>query len=234
MASFNKAIGYTPPPVAVTTVPSGVISPAEAVGNNNMAIKNNTQVDLSETAPIDTSESLMSRPISGGRIPVGTGVVDPVAPTVSTEPQFGADVGPQQGQKSLMDRATDMYDITKEKIITGVEDFTADPLKAVFGEDPIGTAVDRTSAQFTSALTDRVVQGKREAAKVYNTSIAGMPLAADVSQIGTSTEVQQRAQEMGYNPDAFQANNMWGAGAQNANYSKSMGFDRFAVRGGSI
>lgn len=219
MASFNKAIGYTPPPVAVTSVPAGgataSLNPAEAVGNNSVAIE--TKVDLTKE-----SQSLMAK-----RPPTET-----LKTVVPTDPQFEPNYGPQQGKKSLMDKTRDFYDNTKEQMIEGYEDFKDDPIGTVFGENPIGKTVDRASGQLTGALTDRLVQGKREAGNVYSTNVQGMSAAFDMPQVGTSPEVQQRTQELGYNPAAFKANYSWGAGAQNPEYMQSMGFDRFAtVRG---
>ena len=243
MASFNKAIGYTPPPVAVTTVPVGgttapvggttaPIDPAGEIGTNSVAIDNTVKVDLSETAPIDTPESLVSKSTSGGRVPVGTGVVDPVAPTVSTDPQFGADVGPQQVAEEgffseFTQNLSEIPDRIKQSLLDSPKTF-ADKLTEL--PERTGQAIANAPNQYINPQ----IAGKPEGTKVYSSQVQGMGAAFDMPQVGTSTEVQQRAQEMGYNPDAFQANNMWGAGAQNANYSKSMGFDRFAVQGGSI
>lgn len=236
MASFNKAIGYTPPPVAVTTVPAGVtpasVNPAGEIGDNSVAIDNTVQVDLSETAPIDTPESLLSKSTSGGRAPVGTGVVDPVAPTVSTDLQFGADVGPQQVAEEgffseFTQNLSEIPDRIKQSLLDSPKTF-AENLTEL--PERTGQAIANAPNQFIN----QQIAGKPEGTKNYSSRVQGMGAAFDMPQVGTSTEVQQRAQEMGYNPDAFQANNMWGAGAQNANYSKSMGFDRFAVQGGSI
>ena len=126
----------------------------------------------------------------------------------------------------------DTYTKGVEQLSQGFEDFKDDPIGTVFGENPIATTVDRASGQLTSALTDRLVQGKREAGNVYSTNVQGMSAAFDMPQVGTSPEVQQRTQELGYNPAAFKANYSWGAGAQNPEYMQSMGFDRFATVGG--
>ena len=236
MASFNKAIGYTPPPVAVTTVPVGGTTassnPAGEIGTNSVAIDNTVKVDLSETAPIDTPESLVSKSTSGGRVPVGTGVVDPVAPTVSTDLQFGADVGPQQVAEEgffseFTQNLSEFPDRIRQSLLDSPKNFVE---KLTELPERTGQAIANAPNQYIN----QQIAGKPEGTKVYSSQVQGMGAAFDMPQVGTSTEVQQRAQEMGYNPDAFQANNMWGAGAQNANYSKSMGFDRFAVQGGSI
>lgn len=239
MASFNKAIGYTPPPVAVTTVPVGgttaSTSPADAVGNNSVAIDNTVQVDLSKTAPIDTNnQSLLSN-----QVQASTGV-DPITNksydlTQTVQPQDAVTVvnSPAAGVaeegffSEFTQNLSEFPDRIRQSLLDSPKNFVE---KLTELPERTGQAIANAPNQFIN----QQIAGKPEGTKVYSTQVQGMGAAFDMPQVGTSTEVQQRAQEMGYNPDAFQANNMWGAGAQNANYSKSMGFDRFAVRGGSI
>lgn len=239
MASFNKAIGYTPPPVAVTTVPVGgttaTIDPAGEIGDNSVAIDNTVKVDLPEAAPIDTNNrSLLSDQVQASTVidPITNKSYDltqtlqpPSAVTVANSPAAG--VAEEGFFSEFTQNLSEIPDRIKQSLLDSPKTF-ADKLTEL--PERTGQAIANAPNQFIN----QQIAGKPEGTKVYSTQVQGMGAAFDMPQVGTSTEVQQRAQEMGYNPDAFQANNMWGAGAQNANYSKSMGFDRFAVQGGSI
>jgi hypothetical protein len=119
-------------------------------------------------------------------------------------------------QQSLLSRGTEYvseaFDNAKEKMYQGIDDFKADPLGTVFGEDPIGKGVDRFSEQVTGNLAQRAVMGKPEAAQVtyayvpeFNMAPAGQYASADINDRAMQVQLSGGQYHM-ENPYGFGAN----------------------------
>ena len=119
-------------------------------------------------------------------------------------------------QQSLLSRGTDYvseaFDNAKERMSQGIDDFKADPLKTVFGEDPIGKGVDRFSEQVTGNLAQRAVMGKPKAPEItyayvpeFNMAPAGQYASADINDRAMQVQLSGGQYHM-ENPYGFGAN----------------------------
>ena len=119
-------------------------------------------------------------------------------------------------QQSLLSRGADYvseaFDNAKEKMSQGIDDFKADPLGTVFGEDPIGKGVDRFSEQVTGNLAQRAVMGKPKAPEItyayvpeFNMAPAGQYASADINDRAMQVQLSGGQYHM-ENPYGFGAN----------------------------
>ena len=119
-------------------------------------------------------------------------------------------------QQSLLSRGADYvseaFDNAKEKMSQGIDDFKADPLGTVFGEDPIGKGVDRFSEQVTGNLAQRAVMGTPKAPEItyayvpeFNMAPAGQYASADINDRAMQVQLSGGQYHM-ENPYGFGAN----------------------------
>ena len=227
LASFNKAIGYTPP------VPAPVVSSTPTMGTSGTPTATDSFGPMKEgfampetpsLAGADTpyisvpnaQNSLMANPTATG--PLATDPifsVDPVNP-VSRTGQFAPSFGPKEGQRGFFENATN-------KISETYRDFVNDPVSAVFGEDPVGKAGDQFTGQIINTGAQRLVMGKPEAGRAYSFNMTAPAATAEIGQY-LSPEINARAYEMATNPIDFAANNLFGnpAGLVQQAYMRSM------------
>jgi len=227
LASFNKAIGYTPP------VPAPVVSSTPTMGTSGTPTATDSfgpmkeGFAMPETPPlagVDTpyvdipnaQNSLMANPTATG--PLATDPifsVDPVNPVSRTE-QFAPNFGPKEGQRGFFENATN-------KISETYRDFVDDPVSALVGEDPVGKAADQFTGQIINTGAQRLVMGKPEAGRAYSFNMTAPAATAEIGQY-LSPEINARAYEMATNPIDFAANNLFGnpAGLVQQAYMRSM------------
>lgn len=200
---FNKAIGYTPPPSAVTT---GTTTAAKTV-----SVVDNTVKDIVSTSA-DKTVSLLDAPTEVSK--VSSSLVD--TPDIIKNAQSSAmDAGVTAvDDKGFFEK---LYDSGKDAV-TSIPDKIIDaPSKFVDNlDDTIQSGLQ------SKALTATGLQEEPVYTTVYEGSVVvpEMATAAFMGQYG-SPEINDRAYQMSVNPSGFAMSNPWGSPANS--YQQELG-----------
>lgn len=159
-----------------------------------------------------TDESLLSKPQMSQVGVEASGAINPITNKPYDVSNTMTTPLTEQVPDSPKGFFAETYDNAKTKITQGIEDFKTDPLKTVFGEDPIGKGVDRFSEQVTGNLAQRAVMGTPKAPEItyayvpeFNMAPAGQYASADINDRAMQVQLSGGQYHM-ENPYGFGAN----------------------------
>ena len=203
---FNKAIGYTPPPSAVTTGTTGTTTAAKTV-----SVVDNTVKDIVSTSA-DKTVSLLDAPTEVSK--VSSSLVD-VPDIVKTAQSSATNAGVTAvDDKGFFEK---LYDSGKDAVTSIPDKIIEAPSKFVDNlDDTIQSGLQ------SKALTATGLQEEPVYTTVYEGSVVvpEMATAAFMGQYG-SPEINDRAYQMSVNPSGFAMSNPWGSPANS--YQQELG-----------
>ena len=158
-----------------------------------------------------TDESLLSKPQMSQVGVEASGAINPINNKPYDVSNTMTTPLTEQVPDSPKGYFSETFDNAKKTMAQGIEDFKTDPVKALFGEEPMKKAGDRFSEQLTGNLAQRAAMGTPKAPEI---TYAHVP-EFNILPVGqyASAEINDRAMQVQLSGGQYHMENPYGFGA---------------------